>query len=274
MCADKRHRSWCFTLNNPTPEEERNIKLAVSQVRYMIFGHEIGEQGTPHLQGYLHLKSAKTLQQLKRYISERCHLEVTRGSPKDNHRYCSKGTNIFEHGKLPSQGKRNDLKGLLEAVRDDNPGERELIENYTTVMARYPRFVDKVRDIYHPPTPIEGDLDNIWMYGPPGTGKTTAAAERYPDSYDKNPDRWFDNYQGQETVIIDEWGPQHAGLVQHLKRWTHHRPFRAEIKGSSRMIRPRRFVITSNYALEECFMQQQDLEALRRRFKTEYFGVD
>jgi len=49
--------NWCFTLNNYTDEEMEQIKnLAPSGIiQYIAFGEEIGEEGTPHLQGYLRL---------------------------------------------------------------------------------------------------------------------------------------------------------------------------------------------------------------------------
>jgi len=51
-------RAWCFTLNNYT-EEERDA-LRSLKCKYIVFGYERGEEGTPHLQGYVHLSTQKT----------------------------------------------------------------------------------------------------------------------------------------------------------------------------------------------------------------------
>jgi len=51
---------YCFTLNNYTDEEVFEIDTAVtnasSNIKYVCYGFEEGEDGTPHLQGYIELK--------------------------------------------------------------------------------------------------------------------------------------------------------------------------------------------------------------------------
>jgi len=52
-----------------------------------VFGKEVGENGTPHLQGYVQLKKKMRMAQVKKFISSRAHLEVSRGSPEQASRY-------------------------------------------------------------------------------------------------------------------------------------------------------------------------------------------
>jgi hypothetical protein len=51
---------WCFTLNNWTEEEYVQIVQSFSQGGHnYVIGKEVGENGTPHLQGYVEVKDKK-----------------------------------------------------------------------------------------------------------------------------------------------------------------------------------------------------------------------
>jgi len=70
-----RFRRWCFTLNNYDEVEYNTIMdyLKHSKHTYIV-GKEIGENGTPHLQGYLSSKNAISFKTLKN-LNNRLHLE-------------------------------------------------------------------------------------------------------------------------------------------------------------------------------------------------------
>jgi len=70
------------------------------------------------------------------------------------------------------------------------------------------------------------ELDNYWYYGATGTGKSRAVREEFGDSlYSKNINKWFDDYQGEKTVLLDDFGKTHVTLGDHLKRWSDHYVF-------------------------------------------------
>jgi len=83
----ERTRSWCYTLNNYT-EEERDGLRALS-CAYNVFGYERGDEGTPHLQGYIHFKEKKSLQAVKK-VMPRAHLEPRKGTVDQAVDYCKK----------------------------------------------------------------------------------------------------------------------------------------------------------------------------------------
>lgn len=86
--------------------------------------------------------------------------------------------------------------------------------------------------------------------------------------------KWWDGYKPGQTVIIDEWDPEVSKyLASHLKRWADHHPFCAEVKGGTRVLRPPKLIITSNYTIEECFQEARDREPLMRRFTQVRFGA-
>lgn len=87
-----RARSWCFTLNNYTEEE---YDFIVAQwlkgfEGWYIVGKEVGENGTPHLQGYIEFKHQTAFSTIKKFLP-RAHIEKAKGSRADNYKYCSKG---------------------------------------------------------------------------------------------------------------------------------------------------------------------------------------
>lgn len=58
-----------FVLNNYTKSNIDELKILLQDLcKKFIFGEEIGEQGTPHLQGYINLKVKRRITELKKLI--------------------------------------------------------------------------------------------------------------------------------------------------------------------------------------------------------------
>ena len=119
---------------------------------------------------------------------------------------------------------------------------------------------------------IDGPLDNFWFCGRSGTGKSREARLRWPFAYGKNCNKWFCGYDGQATVLIEDFDRKHDVLCHHLKIWADRYPFTAEVKqGNTGTIRPDRIVITSNYHPRDIWHDEGDLEPILRRFKVVNF---
>lgn len=96
-----RGRKWCFTVNNFTENELTQITNDFKHDK-IIIGKEVGEEGTPHLQGYVEFKNAISFNSLKK-ILKRAHIEKAKGTTEDNIRYCSKesvAVNTFPKKKI------------------------------------------------------------------------------------------------------------------------------------------------------------------------------
>lgn len=88
-----RARNWCFTLNNYTEEEITDIKAI--ECKYILFGKEVGANGTKHLQGYIEFDKPIRFGYMKKLIP-RAHLEVRTKPREANLRYCKKDGDFFE----------------------------------------------------------------------------------------------------------------------------------------------------------------------------------
>lgn len=132
---------WCFTLNNPTPQEEDHIKTNVDSYKYCVIGHETGSSGTPHLQGFVIFKQQLRLNSAKLLLSPRCHLEVAKGTSQQASDYCKKDdADHWESGTLPSSsGKRNDFERLKSwiAELDSTPTHYEIASEFPSLWGRY-----------------------------------------------------------------------------------------------------------------------------------------
>lgn len=279
-------KRFCFTLNNYTEDEEKKLKEEVERMaKYAVWGHEEGEEHTPHLQGFVVWKNKRKTTTLK-HLNERIHWENTCGESSQAAAYCKKdGKDIYEFGKCPvtlkdvqKMGGEANKKKWSEARRLAKEGKLDDIDD-AIFMRNLPNIM-KIRDMNRK-DPSMQELDDkglkdhfLWLWGETGTGKSHQAREiankieEGVEPYLKELNKWWDDYAFQRVTIIEEASPkacEHLGNF--FKRWADKWSFHAEVKKSSLpSIRPEYIIVTSNYSMEECFPESQDYEPLKRRF--------
>ena len=78
--------------------------------------------------------------------------------------------------------------------------------------------------------------------------------EEYPTHYAKEKNKWWCNYTGQDTVVIEEADPKNMEhLADRLKVWADRYPFPGEIKEEESRDPTTQGHCNSNYTPEECF---------------------
>jgi Putative viral replication protein. len=87
--SQDKSRGWVFTVNNPTEWDEDELKKLVDYARYVIYGNEVGESGTPHWQGFALFNSQVRLRTCQGLLA-RAHWEIQRGTSKQAIDYCKK----------------------------------------------------------------------------------------------------------------------------------------------------------------------------------------
>jgi len=257
---------WCYTLNNYTEEQFEAFKLVPSH--YHVFGREVGESGTPHLQGYIEFDKPIRMASVKSALgTDRVHLELRKAKAHQAAAYCKKDGIFHEYGTAPVVPvEKVDTKARwLKVLRACQAGDWAWVEENEPYLWLLQE--KKIRSHYKCPRSIEF-LDNEWVYGPTGTGKSRTARERYPDAYIKDASsHWWDGYNGEEVVIIDDLDKYHVKQGYYLKVWADHYAFPAQIKGGQQMIRPKKIIVTSNYSPEEIWQDSTTVDPIKRRFK-------
>lgn len=157
-------RSWAFTINNPTGEDEVTLaRLATSPtVRYLVYGREVAPTtGTLHLQCFVYLSDAKSTSALQTWHGQRTwHFEPCRSSNSVNIAYCKKEGNFTEFGTAPSQGLRVDFDVVRDMVIADTPYSKIAVE-HPAMCARYKGWVkEQINERRLDTMPI----DNLVLY--------------------------------------------------------------------------------------------------------------
>lgn len=277
MSREKRCRAknWVFTLNNYTPEMENRLKEL--ECEWMVYGHEEApETGTKHLQGAICFKGRRDKNALNKLFP--WFLEVMQGSPQDSKTYCTKEdtTGYFEKGIMPlskSKQTKTDWEEVYELAK-----EGKFDEIRKDIYIRYQKSLKQLYfDNRHDTDMKEVDEFNIkkhflWLWGPTGTGKSHTARRiakelGCDEPYLKGLNKWWDGYDYQKVTIIEEADPKSCEyLGSKFKQWCDKWSFYAEIKGNTiPNCRPEYIIITSNYAMSDCFTNPDDYVPMKRR---------
>lgn len=228
-----------FTLNNYTSLEHTAIREL--ECRYLVVGEEVGESGTPHLQGYIYFDNPRSFSSIKKKIP-RAHIEVSVGTPQQASQYCKKDGKFSEKGNLPEQGQRNDISQIREQVNAGH-GMRQIIETATSYQGIRTaelllKYKEKKRD-WQP--------EVVYIWGRSGTGKTRWAYDNFPfediHKQQAHQPKWWGGYDAHPVVILDEVDSQTS--YAWLKELTDRYPHSVETKGGMRSFLAKNVIITS-----------------------------
>lgn len=222
-------RAYCVTVNRELDKfhsalSSPSASLSAS-VRYAVWQFEKApDTGRVHIQAYLEFKSPVRIAGVKSLFEmPSLHCEKRRGTPGQAREYCMKEESRqegedkgpFEFGQFGgAQGKRNDLALAAETMRSS--GLTGVAENHPTQFIRYHAGFKALEYILS----TKGascalrNVDVISISGAPGTGKTRFAwdlsnfmnvpAYRLMPPTGRGSQLWFDGYEGQKMLIIDE----------------------------------------------------------------------
>jgi hypothetical protein len=268
--------SVCYTLNNYTAPQA--VALMAYPAKYHVFGYEVGESGTPHIQGYIEFEKP-TRHTTFRNLFQGVHTETRKGTPKQASDYCKKGTGTpdepvgfdgFEKGTLPisQKGKRCDLESFKEAIK---AGRTDTLDTHSLVWAKHYKFCADY-ELLHSPARKSAPYV-IWLWGKSATGKSRYARELAEERsmtpvYSKQAGKWFGNYRQEPTVVMDDFRPDDIPFNQLLKLLDRY-AISVEDKGKTLNFAPGLIIITSPtdpvFAYSTNSLKDGAIEQLTRR---------
>jgi len=264
-----RAQYWCFTKNNYNDDDIFYMQSLVNepQVTYIVFGLEVGEQGTPHLQGYVELEGRLTFNQVTQLLPG-CHIEVRRGNAMQAKEYCIKDGDFIEEGEMSTnyQGKRNDL-AEVQAQLDAGASLTQVANDHFASFVRYGRSFRQYQLLKAEVRQWETEIYVYW--GDTGTGKTRKVHDEHDkkDIYHHPGGMWFDGYEGHDVVLFDDYSGSCMPLPYLLKICDRY-PMQVPVKGGFVNWKPKKIFFTSNLNPNDWYggAHPQHQAALRRRF--------
>jgi len=262
-------RNWCGTLQlaDETLDVETwfnrlfndgIVKFATGQIER---GHETEHA---HLQFYIQCSKRLSLNQVKKMVNDKAHWEIARGTAQQCIDYCTKeDTRVvgpWAIGEASTPGQRNDINHAADLVLQGN-SMKEVAGECPAVYIKYHRGLHAFRNLmlYSTPRDLKDAGPEVWIFwGDSGAGKTKRAFETWPDAYVKlTNSKWWDGYEGQDTVIFDDFKGSSLSLHD-FQRVIDRYPMRVETKGGSVELQAKRYVFTSNRHPSEWYSEEAD----------------
>lgn len=239
--------NFCFT--------EHEMKAWVpthNNIQYAIWQREkCPTTGKLHLQGYVQLVKARDMAWIKRNLFPTAHLELARGGYEANKEYCSKDdtrdegdAGPWEHGTPKAQGARTDLGQIIQMAKEQKP-VTEMLETVSSSL-RYLNNAIKARALFQKDRTEKPYVTYIW--GPAGVGKSHYVFEKhgYHNVYVKDDSQWWDGYDQQTVVLMDDCDLQNKWEMSTLLRLWDKWPYTVQVKGSTVKFNSPYIYITSN----------------------------
>nr|WAE42722.1 MAG: replication associated protein [Cressdnaviricota sp.] len=271
---------WVFTENEYPEAIEAFLwddgKLPVP-VTYICGQMEQATTGQLHLQGYVECSERVRLSTLKKVLSSTAHFEVRKGTQQEAIAYTKKKESAvadtwFHFGepvaKVGAVSEMQQVKAMVLAGESDET----IATNAFGTWIRYNKGIQMTRTLLVKPK-RKGPCKIIVVHGKSGSGKTHYVDEMYDadgTAFWKDPGtKWWDGYNGEKTVIFDEFDGSWFSLGELLRLIDPlGTPLKVEIKGVYVPMLADTYVFTSQFLPEDWYkkVHMDRKVALKRRF--------
>jgi len=270
------HRAWVFTVNNYT---DNDCFLAYELAAKSASG-AVGAEcvGTPHLQGVVFFDTLKAWSQVCA-LMPRAYVAAKSKHSKFHQwwNYCFKGQQSHEEWNLlgtdgPNFGLNADVYTWGECPADNRREDAiaRALRNMPLCMARNYKAMDanilalqlrnykygaealRAQEVAPTLVPLPGERGSHheWHWGEPGCGKSYYVRNCHGPLgvyIHEGSDKWWDDYDYEPVVILDDVGHGAVKLTQMFKQVLDQQVFRVQVKGGMMRVRPVRVCISSNH---------------------------
>lgn len=130
---DKPHKTWDFTVNNYGESDLKLLENWSSEVNRVVVSKEVGESGTPHLQGRITFKRTYRFAALHK-MCPTWHWEVTM-CPRDSLYIMKHDSDIIVNIDNRKQGHRTDLQEAVDVLKEQ--GIKEVAKQHPVSYVKY-----------------------------------------------------------------------------------------------------------------------------------------
>lgn len=247
---------FVFTLNNYTEADIEWFNSA-TVFKYVCYGKEVGENLTPHLQGYFELPhgNRKSINACVKYLQDygcpsKPHIEISKGTALQAITYCEKEGTFWENGDRPKgQGKRSDIDEATDIL--SNGGTlQDIAANLPSTFVKFHKGLQAYTLMIQSARNWKTEV--FWLWGPTGSGKSRYAWETYPDAYPKQSStKWWCNYEGRDTAIVDDFRPSKEMPFNFILNLFDRYPLMLETKGGQVQCLLKRLIITCPFSPDQ-----------------------
>jgi len=195
-------KTWEIRISNYTDQDITWLNTIKDEISRMVISKEVGELGTPHLQGKITFRRKYRLTALKK-LHKSAHWDETKANADSLYAMKVDSEVIFNVNNT-KQGQRNDIHEYVEAIKAGKR-DRELIDEFPAQFAKIQR-TDKMRLIIDKEaTRAFRNVEVIVHWGKTGTGKTRIPYDLGAYKFDDWDNLWWDMYEGEPIIILDEF---------------------------------------------------------------------
>jgi hypothetical protein len=248
-----------------------SLKEKAPVLRYII-ASELHEDRTPHIHAFVHFERRLDFKKAQCFDFDGYHGKYE--TVRDKYRvmkYVSKDGNYISNFDIEEKEKSflNKKRDLSAEIMKGEKQLHEIVSEQPELLFGYKKLYEDITlfNLHRKPATNYLKRDCLWIWGEPGTGKTTWARHIPGSKYMKAQTKWWDGYQGEDVVVLDDFDLKGECLSHYLKIWSDNWSFNAEIKGSSIKPSYTKFIITSNYHPRQIWKEDTQLiSAIERRF--------